>query len=170
MFYLAQSYHNSGDKKDALPLYLKRAEMGYWDQEVYVSLYRAAELMSELDYAAEEVIGTFIRAQDVDPKRAEAFHGAARCGRVHNRAEEGYRFAKAGLKLSLPEEALFLDEWIYDYGLLDEFSVCAYWLGKYDECLSACRRLIRERKIPSDVVERVERNAQFAREKLAAVK
>ncbi len=167
-FYLAQSYQNSGNPKDALTCYLKRAELGFWDQEIYVSLYRAAGLMVELNYEAKDVIDAYVRAQNLDEDRAEAFHGAARYCRVNKRFQEGYEFAKAALKLSSPENALFNEQWIYDYALLDEYAVCAYWVGKFDECLRVCRQLLRERKIPDGMIGRVETNVRFAQEKLAS--
>lgn len=42
-FYLAQSYRDCGDHAEALRHYLKRAEQGYWDQEIYVSLFPPAK-------------------------------------------------------------------------------------------------------------------------------
>jgi glycosyltransferase involved in cell wall biosynthesis len=167
-FYLAQSYQDSGNPKDALSCYLKRSEMGFWDQEIHVSLYRAAGLMAELNYEEKDVIDAYVRAQKIDKARAEAFHGAARHCRVNKQFEEGYRFAKAALKLAPPDHALFVEQRIYDYALLDEYAVCAYWLGKYDECLRACRQLLREQKMPESMIERVKANAQFAQEKLAS--
>ena len=167
-YYLAQSCQNSGNLKDALAYYLKRAELGFWDQEIYVSLYRAANLMGELDYDAEDVIATYSRAQSLDKDRAEAFYGAARYCRVDKRYEEGYQFAKAALKLGPLEHALFLEQWIYDYALMDEYAVCAYWVGKFAECLRVCRQLIRERKMPDSMMGRVQTNAQYAQEKLTA--
>ena len=40
-FYLAQSYRDSGRHQESLDAYLKRAEMGYWQEEVYFSLLEA---------------------------------------------------------------------------------------------------------------------------------
>jgi len=37
-FYLAQIYQDAGEREKALTNYLKRAELGYWDQEVFVSI------------------------------------------------------------------------------------------------------------------------------------
>jgi hypothetical protein len=169
-FYLAQSYQNAGRPEPALQLYLKRAELGFWDQEVYVSLYRAGMLKVELGYDAEDIIATYLQAQEVDRNRAEALHGAARYCRTQNRFEQGYRFAKAGLKLNGPERGLFVEQWIYDYGLADECAVCAYWLEKFDDCLRICNQLLADGKIPAEMRGRVERNAKFAKDKRLVVK
>ena len=55
---------------------------------------------------------------------------------------------------------------MYDYGVLDEFAVNAYWTGRYEDCLGACQRLLHEGKIPDDMRARVKRNAEFAAEKI----
>jgi hypothetical protein len=62
---------------------------------------------------------------------------------------------------------LFVEPLIYEYGLLDELAVNAYWVERYAECLDACERLLHDGKMPEEMRERVEMNARFAREKLA---
>jgi hypothetical protein len=41
-----------------------------------------------------------------------------------------------------------------------------YWIERYQDCLDACQRLLREGKMPSDMYDRVKRNADFATTKL----
>lgn len=41
-FYLAQSYRDCGETEKALAAYLSRAELGFWLEEVFISLYMAA--------------------------------------------------------------------------------------------------------------------------------
>jgi hypothetical protein len=77
-------------------------------------------------------------------------------------------FARRALHLKPPADGLFLDDWVYDYGVLDEYAVNAYWTERYADCLAACERLLRNPKIPAETRLRVERNAGFAREKLSS--
>ena len=156
--------------KDALSFNLKRADMGFWNQEVYISLLRAANIKVQLNYPVDDTIQTYVRAQGVLPERAEAFHGAARgLSWSRKRSEEGYRFGEIRfLKLAPPEEALFLDRWIYDYGFFARRICCMRPIGreKYDERrLHACRRLIRERKIPDGAIARIETECEVLRRK-----
>jgi glycosyltransferase involved in cell wall biosynthesis len=167
-FYLAQSYRDCGEREKALANYLKRAELGYWDQEVFISLYQAANLKADLGYDADDVLATYSRAHNVRKDRTEALHAAARYCRVKERFEHGYKFARRALGMKAPRDALFLERWVYDYGVLDEYAVNAYWIGKFDDCQRACKRLLRERKIPNEMRERIEQNARFAREKLSS--
>ena len=55
-----------------------------------------------------------------------------------------------------------MEDWIYDYGLLDELAVCAYWTERYAECVAACDRLLSEGKLPADKRDRVRKNRDFA--------
>src|SRR5437660_12269691 len=75
-------------------------------------------------------------------------------------------FARQALEIRRPESGLFLEDWIYEYGLLDELAVNAYWIERYQDCLDACQRLLREGKMPQDMYDRVKKNADFAAEKI----
>ena len=47
-FYLAQSYRDCRELEKALENYLIRSELGFWQEEVFISLYAAAQLKQEL--------------------------------------------------------------------------------------------------------------------------
>ena len=47
-FYLARSYRDAGENDKALPYFLKRAELGYWAEEVFMSLYAAGHIQEAL--------------------------------------------------------------------------------------------------------------------------
>lgn len=165
-FYLAQSYRDCGESEKALPHYLRRAELGYWDEEIYVSFLEAGKLMAALDKPVDEVLAVWERANRTVPKRAEALHAASRFCRDKKKFAEGVEYAQRGLKIPLTDGGLFVAAWIYEYGLLDELAVNAYWSGRYTECVTACDRLLNDGKAPADVRERVLENKNFALAKL----
>jgi glycosyltransferase involved in cell wall biosynthesis len=165
-FYLAQSYRDCGEKELALTNYLKRAELGYWIEEVFESLYCAAKLKEDLGYPDDEVIAAYVKAADTVHTRAEALHGAARFCRAKGRSEEGYQFAKRGAAIPMPTHGLFVESWIYEYGLLDEVGINGYWSGHARESLEASLRLLGGTALPEDQRERVSANARFSLEKL----
>jgi len=66
------------------------------------------------------------------------------------------------LEIARPNDALAFENWIYEYGLLDEFAVNAYWTERYKECADACDRLLSEGKLPTDQRDRVLKNRNFA--------
>ena len=165
-FYLAQSYRDCGKHQKALENYLERAELGYWTEEIYISLFEAGNMMREVGRPFDEVIATYLRASALGPTRAEALHAASRYCRDHSRFADGYEYARRGIDLEQPVGALFAQPWVYDYGLLDEYSVNAYWAGAYFESLDASLRLLASDKLPESMRPRIVANARFAVEKL----
>ena len=161
-FYLANTLRDSGQKEAALKAYLKRSRLGHWYQEVFVSLLNAAKLKEALGHSDDEVISAYTEAIAACPTRAEALHGAARFCRNKGIHERGREFAMQGLAVAYPNDALFVEDWIYEYGLLDELAVNAYWTERYTECVDACDRLLREAKLPTGERDRVLGNKNFA--------
>lgn len=166
-FYLAQSYRDGGEPEQALAHYLMRANAGLWEQEVYVSLLEVSKLQEQLNHPIDHILATLRRANEVGVRRAEAFHAASRLCRISHRYAEGFEFARRGLEIASPDSALFAAPWVYQYGLLDEFAVNASWIGRHQDCLEACLRLLKEKLLPLEEMPRVRANAQLARKKLA---
>jgi FkbM family methyltransferase len=174
-FYLAQSYRDSGDPRAALETYRARAGMGFWDEEIFVSLLQAARILENLarsDPAIidQDILDAYARATAARSTRAEALFDSSRFCRSKNLFEPGYEFARRGLAIPPPQGGLFVEPWIYDYGLLDELAVNAYWTGRYEACRDACDRLLREGKMPGAMKDRVAANRAFAIEKLQVSK
>jgi glycosyltransferase involved in cell wall biosynthesis len=165
-FYLAQSYRDAGVLERALELYLQRADMGFWPQEIYVALYKAAWLRERPHHDPQTVLDAYRRATEALPERAEALHGASRYCRFKGRNEEGYALARQGLERTA-NGGLFEETWVYEYGLLDELAVNGYWCGRFAECRDACLRLLAEGRMPDTMRPRVEANLRFAEGKLA---
>jgi len=165
-FYLAQSYRDCGGQRQALQAYLRRAQLGYWDEEVFVSLLNAARLKEALAHEEAEVIQSYLAAYEALPKRLESLHGAIRLCRLRGKHQQAYLLGNHALALPRPKNGLFLEQWVYDYGLLDEFSIVAYWAGHYRESFNACLKLLKEGKAPAEYRPRIRDNAQFAIEKL----
>ena len=160
-------FQAAGDRERALELYCARAEAGFGDpEEIYVSLYRAAQIKAELGAPAGEVIDAYLRAAAILPSRAEARHGASRHARLNNMFKEGYEIAAPAIDLAAPPVGRFVEPWIYEWALLDEYAVNAYWADRFQESLDACERLLHEGKLFEPQRERVEANARFARWKL----
>ena len=165
-FYLAQSYRDCGQKQKALDKYLARAELGSSQDEVFVSLLNAARLMEQLEHSEGDIIDTYMRASNAVSTRVEALHGASRFCRLKNRFEEGYQIANRGTKIEARNGGLFVEPWIYQYGLLDELAVNAYWSGHYPEAIQACETLLYSGNLPAEHRGRIIANANFARQKL----
>jgi cellulose synthase/poly-beta-1,6-N-acetylglucosamine synthase-like glycosyltransferase len=163
-FYLAQAYRELGQAEQALQRYVERAKQGFWREEQYVSLYEAAKLMETLERPVDEVIATLQQATELCPWRAEAAHAASLLCRLRGLNQRGYELAEPLIALTTkpPPDGLYVQDWIYDYGFLDEFSINAYWFGRFNEALDACLRLLASPKLPERHRQRVASNARFS--------
>jgi SAM-dependent methyltransferase/glycosyltransferase involved in cell wall biosynthesis len=169
-FYLANTLRDGGRKEEALQEYLERADLGGWQEEVFMSLFYASQIKEELQYREEDVIAAYRRASDCLPSRAEALHAAARFCRNLKRYAEAYQFAREGLQIAYPKSGLFVFDWIYDHGLLDELSIAAYWTGRFAESKKLCESLLSNEKLSAGDRERIVGNLRFAEERVGELR
>ncbi|MBS0656389.1 MAG: glycosyltransferase [Verrucomicrobia bacterium] len=166
MYYLAQSYSNAGDMQAALEAYTKRAGMIGFYEETYCALLQIALLRQALDWDPETVLESFKRANDYNRSRVEPYYYIASFYRERGEYAKGYQVTSIGLTLPRSKELLGIQEWIYDYGLLLERSICAYWIGKYEECQQLSIAMLNNPQLPPHVRECVQANLGFANAKL----
>jgi len=166
-FYLAQSYKDCGNKQEAIKNYIKRSDLGYWQEEVYISLLNAARLTESmpLDYSEGDIINAYIIAHEANPKRFEALHDLVRYCRLKSYNDMGYRLSTNWMGDGKPKDGLFIEDWIYEYGLLFEFSILAYWVGRYEESKVSCDILL-YKNIPDHIRGQVIKNRKFAEDNL----
>jgi glycosyltransferase involved in cell wall biosynthesis len=175
-FYLAQCYRDYGDRDKAYEKYIERAGMGFWHEEVYISLLNAARIA---EGKHELAAARFHNEQAVQtiPGRGEAKHNLARIGRKiasifdaqHPVAKSAWEYASAVAEDIIangrPEAPLFDETWIYEFGALDEYSIANYWLGNFTKSAEASRKMLECSTMPEDYRARVEMNLKFAEEK-----
>jgi glycosyltransferase involved in cell wall biosynthesis len=164
VFYLANTLREAGELDEALSLYLQRSKMGHWQEEAFMSLLHAGRLRIMLGHPPDQVLSTLADASARAPWRAEALHESAVYCRQRNDHHKAYDFARRGLDIPYPQNSLFVLDWIYRYGLLDEFAISAYWAGRPEESLKACEQLLQEGLIPQQARARIETNAGYARD------
>jgi tetratricopeptide (TPR) repeat protein len=165
-FYLAQSWRDCGEQEKAETAYLRRAELGGWSGEVFFSFYQAGALGEVLGRDIETVLDRYHRAVAVAPNRAEPYLGMARALHAAGRDEEGYQEAARGLGLKMPTDELFVESWIYEYGLRDWYGVCAHWAGHHRESVEAALAVLKVVGPDATYRKRVADNALFALTKM----
>lgn len=163
-FYLAQSYRDCGNKQLARKIYVRRSKLGFWQEEIYISLLNAARLAKELGFVSAEVINAYMLAHESLPSRKEALHDLIKYCRLHKYYDTGYRLA-ANCSFNDAPAGLFIEDWIYDYGLLFEFSIICYWAGHHKEAMTACDILL-YKNIPDHIREQVIKNRKFSEDKV----
>ena len=168
VFYLAQSYRDAGMAEESLAAYLRRAELGGFEEEVWYSLFESARLMDHLGRPEAEVVEAYLRAYEYRPARAEALCSLARYLRLKGRNRAACLFAEKAAALPQPPDILFVDTAVYRWLAMDEFSVAAYWTGRVVESQRVCAHLLAGGILPEGERDRVQANLQFALTALAS--
>jgi glycosyltransferase involved in cell wall biosynthesis len=151
VFYLAQSYRDGNFFEKAIELYETRVEMGGWDEEVFWSLYQIAALQERLGKDRETVLAAYSRAFNYRPSRAEPMYRIASYQRRQGYPYHAYLIANLGMKIPLPRDLIFVESWIYDFGLGLEYALCCHQLKRYEECFNTCLALLSNPRIPDDI-------------------
>jgi glycosyltransferase involved in cell wall biosynthesis len=158
VFHLAGSYEVSKRYDLALKNYEKRAAMGGYHLEVYYSLYRIAWIQEKIGEQPQVFINSYCKAYQYLRSRAEPLF----CLADHFIQEKfylvGYLILKFALCIPLPNDAYFVQTWIYEHGLLAKFAECAYYMKKYSESRDALQKILNKPAIPLDVRREVEKN------------
>lgn len=160
-FYLAQSYRDAGVPDKARDAFVRRAGMGFWQEEVCLSWLYAGHAMERLGQLPELTLSVYLKAFEAAPHRAEPLHAAAGACRAMKNYQLGYLLAKAGIERVQPE-GLFIDASVYAWRMLDEFQISAYWSGHLDDAVEAADRLLTEARFPESERSRIEANAGYA--------
>ncbi|MFF1646162.1 glycosyltransferase [Streptomyces sp. NPDC058240] len=167
VFYLAQTMRDLGRTERATDLYERRARMGGWNEEVYYALLQAGILRAEAD-DWPAAMDTLSRAWEVRPQRLEACYELASRLRALGRHHTAYAFLRPVLDREQPDDLLFMQPWVYRWGLLFEFSIAAYWVGDDEGSLRACDRLLAMPDLPDAHRRQTLANREFAVQRLTA--
>lgn len=167
-FYLAQSYRDAGQLKKAQEVYERRVALGGWDEEVFWSLYQIAELQEWLNMPEETIRNSYLKAYRYRPSRAEPLYRLAAYYRLKGDYFNGYLYSQFAMRMKQPNDVLFVESWIYDFGALLEFSICAYWIDHFLEANDASNMLLANKKLPDNVRECVQNNLKFVIPKIAS--
>jgi tetratricopeptide (TPR) repeat protein len=169
-FYLAQSYRDAGLLNEAYAEYKKRAAMNGWVEETYVAQLEAAKMALLLAEPEVVVLREYLAAFDARPTRAEPLHDLARYYRLKGEYGKAYVFARTGVEIERPDDGLFVSQVVYDWRMLDELGVAAYWVGDYASAKEACETVLARVQgglsIPESDLERIGENLKHALQKL----
>lgn len=167
-FYLAQTYAGLFKPEDAILNYVKRIQMGGWDEEVYLSYTKIAHQL-EFEFVTEkrnltdralhavnqlfpnikeevkmkDVTDIYVAAYKSLPYRKESLYHLARIYRQYlDNLEACFTYAKeARDKGKGKSTALFVDTPVVQYHIYNEMCICGYYVGKYKDGRDACHQL-----------------------------
>ena len=132
-FYLANSYFDAKDYKNAIIYYNKRISMKRWDQEVYWSMYNKGLAKKNLKHDIKEVIQQFISAYEFRPTRLEALYEVVLYYREKSNHVLGYAYAMRAYNTYklYPKDSLFVRDDIHTYKFMDELAICSYYVDNH---------------------------------------
>ena len=162
VFYLAQTYFETGDFSNARKWYARHIELDGFPEEAYCSLYRVAVAMAHLGEPWPDVQDAYLRAWAFRPTRAEPLYQIAVHYRAQGQYQLGYLFAERAAGIPLPVEDISFDRDIYTWCAIDEQAVCAGWIGKHAEAFTLCRRLLACPDIPDERRPGIAYNRDFS--------
>jgi hypothetical protein len=163
MFYLAQSYRDSNQPQKSLEAYEGRVAAGGWPEEVYYSMYMVARLKEVMSYPINEVVEAYSRAWEFRPERLEAVFHAMRKLREQSRWVLALAYGEAALQRVGTRDILFVEPEIWQWRLLDEFSICAFYAGRVDSAAEKVTAIVNApffKDLPERERERILKNSE----------
>jgi glycosyltransferase involved in cell wall biosynthesis len=174
MFYLAQSYRDSDQYEKALDAYIVRANAGEWEEEVYYSWYMVAKIMEKMNKPAEEVIATYSKAWEYRPQRLEAVFHVMRKLREQNRFVLAFTYGEMAIKTPGTKDILFVEPEIWQWRLIDEYSIAAYYIGHPEIAYEKTLAIVNSKPVFSVIhpqeQERLKKNLNFYKEGMERAK
>lgn len=142
MFYLAQTYQNSGATDKAINMFKQRIDKGGWDQETWYCMFQMGRCFMQKGDPMQATYW-YQEAYNFRPIRAEPLLELSKYYRMRGKNHSSYLFARKGIEIAFPKGDLFVNHTVYEYELLYELSiVSAYIAGKERDGYVACDRLI----------------------------
>lgn len=149
-FYLGQTFFDLKNWIMASTHYKKRVELGGWDEERWNAQLHYAHAVGNMGDDAG-FLWAMLEAYEMRPQRAEALYDLAKFFRERGGANfRSLLFSEPGLSMLRPADSLFVNQFVYDAGLKEEFSICAYYdLARRERGAKVCNQLALKRDGPS---------------------
>lgn len=163
IYYLAQTHECLGNHKEAFDLYVKRAAMGGWDEEIYEAKRRAAQCANHLGRPWAEVQQLYLEAYASLPRRAEALHTIADYWYKKNNHYLTYLFASRANAIPYPDKDIYMvDKEVYEWRAADLTAISGFYIGEKEIGRRAALKVAKH--FPDD--NRIRRNLHFYARKL----
>ncbi len=149
VFYLAQTYRAAEKFSLSLNYYKKRVEMGGRADEVFYSLVCIAIVHKILKADPESFMKMFCLAYLHRPFRAEPLYELTRHLIETGDYLLGYLIAEYASSFPIPFD-LYVDTWIYEWGVLLQFYICSQNIGNYHKAYELVQKLLSNPNYPQE--------------------
>ena len=166
VFYMAQSYRDAGMYDRSIEAYKKRVELGGWEEEIYISKYWTARMMTIQNekYTESEIIDAYLKAWEYRPSRLESIYQLIKYLGSKKRYGLALVFASTSMRTPPCNDVLFVEEEIWRWRMTDEYAVLCYYNGNHEEAYRVNKALIESEvysQIPDNEKARIEKNMEF---------
>ena len=129
LFYLANSYYDIKEYRNAIKYYEEHAKLVKWNEEKFYNYYRQGLCYKNLQ-EDEKMIEYLIKAWDTRPTRVESLYELINYYRLKSKWNYCKLYYEVAKQIIYPKsDVLFVHKDIYEYKLLYEYSVFAYYIG-----------------------------------------
>jgi glycosyltransferase involved in cell wall biosynthesis len=160
VFYLAQTLRDVGRLDEAIRLYRRRSTMEGLPEEAFYALYQVGVLAARAD-RRDEAVAALFNAWSGRPERAEPLYELSGMFRENEEYHAAHLVSERGIRMRIPNDSLFVHRWMYEWGLLFEYSIAAYWVGQPSAALQACDRLLQMPQLPDHYRRQTEINRSY---------
>ncbi len=170
-FYLAESYRDAGEPGKAAQWFQKRIQMGGWVEETFWAKLQSALMLQRMGFPTPVVNSALIEAHIFRPHRIEPIYYLAENYNQEQNYMAAYQWLKSYEYIPQPDEkdSLFNMDWMAQYGNLFQLSICAFYVGEYEEALEACNRLLEIEQLPAGWRALTVQNREFPIQKLEEI-
>jgi tetratricopeptide (TPR) repeat protein len=164
VFYLAQSYRDAGMLDRSIEAYQRRADLGGWNEEVYISKYWIARQKQGLNKPDSEIIDAYLSAWEYKPNRLEALYHLIKFLGGKKRYALAFALSSIGMKTGPCSDILFVEDDIWKWRMPDEYSVLAYYNGNAEEAYKTTEIIIKSpifNTLPPQEKDRISKNMEF---------
>ena len=136
LFYLANTYYDSNRHDEAIGYYLKRIEVGGWEQEVWYSYYRLGDIYKKKGNITQAII-YWMEGYSILPQRLENIYKIINHYRLMGKKQLGYTYIKLisndlnchKMDVKLRNPYLFMENDVYTYLIDYEIVILSYYNG-----------------------------------------
>jgi glycosyltransferase involved in cell wall biosynthesis len=158
LFYLAQTYEHLGILDKATDSYAERILAGGWEEEVYYSMFRLADIYYRITKDIHKSLNLYLNAFVYRPCRLESLLSA--CVKLRDiKAWSTIHQLTQNIRNTKTEDILFVDR-SAEWRIVEEHGLAAYWLGKKDEAKKDFQHVLRYKLSDHDAA-RVKHSLSF---------
>jgi hypothetical protein len=117
--------------------------MGGWEEEIYYSMYMVAKIKEKIGIIPDdEIISLYSKAWEYRPNRLECAFHVMRKLRAQSRFLLSFAYGEIAIKTKGTSDILFLETEIWQWRLLDEYSLAAYYIGNPEIALEKTSAIV----------------------------